>query len=57
MKVNQKLKLCIISNLYLLIIIIVVIAMFSSNNDKYWNYGPSPNLVIMSVEINTWNKY
>ena len=53
----MKLKLCVISNLLLLIVIIGIIISFSSREDKYWNYGPNVDLMVISVKIDTWIKY
>ena len=57
MDINSKLKLCVISNLFLLIIIMGVIIIFSSREDKYWNWGPNKDLLVISVKIDTWVKY
>jgi len=57
MDINTKLKLCVISNLFLLFIIIGVIIIFSSREDKYWNWGPNKDLLVISVKIDTWVKY
>jgi len=57
MDINTKLKLCVISNLFLLIIIVGIIIVFSSREDKYWNVGPNKDLLIVSVKIDTWTKY
>ena len=57
MDINKKLRLCVISNLILLFIIIGVIIIFSSREDKYWNYGPNKDLLVMSVKIDSWQKY
>ena len=46
MDINRKLRLCVISNLFLLFIIIGVIIIFSSREDKYWNYGPNKDLLL-----------
>jgi len=57
MDINTKLKLCVISNLFLLFIIIGVIIIFSSREDNYWNWGPNKDLLVISVKIDTWVKY
>ena len=54
MNVNQKLKLCVISNAFLLI---MVITLCGSKENKYWNIGPNNKLIIINVNINTWFKY
>ena len=57
MDINKKLKICVISNMILLFIIIGVIIIFSSREDKYWNWGPNKDLLVISVKIDTWIKY
>lgn len=57
MDVNTKLKICVISNIFFLVVIIITILTFSSREDKYWNWGPNEDLLIVSVKIDTWVKY
>jgi hypothetical protein len=57
MNVNQKLKLCVISNAFLLIIVIMVITLCGSKENEYWNIGPNNKFIIINVHINTWFKY
>lgn len=57
MEINRKLQLCVLSNAFLLIIFITLLFRFSSNQNPYWNYGPNNKLTIISVHIDTWNKY
>ena len=57
MNVNKQLRLCVFFNGLLLFMTIVIILAFKSSQDKYWNYGPSDELVIISVKIDTWRKY
>jgi hypothetical protein len=52
-----RLKKCIIANFTLLILMIVIISIFKEPDDKYLRIGPNENLIVMSVKINTVNKY
>ena len=56
-KVNQRLKLCVIGNFLVLAFIITLIIMFDDSGSKYWRFGPFEDLIIVSVNINTWLKY
>ena len=55
---HKKLKACILANSVLLIIIIIILSIFRSESaDKYWNYGPNKDLILISIQIDTWKKY
>jgi hypothetical protein len=56
-KVNQRLKLCVIGNFVVLAFIIILIIMFDDSESKYWRFGPFDDLIIVSVNIDTWLKY
>lgn len=57
MNINKQLRLCVFFNGLLLSFTVVIILAFKSSQDKYWNYGPSDELVLISVKIDTWRKY
>lgn len=57
MNVQQKLLYCLCINGALLIFIIVLVSIFADRSDKYFSHGPSDELRIMSVIINTNIKY
>ena len=52
----NKLKWCLLGNLLVLILVISLAIVFKDNSD-YWNVGPNDKLIIISVQINTMNKY
>jgi len=54
---NNRLKYCIITNFLLLSIIIGFIAIMKEPGDKYFRIGPSSDLTIMSVKINSTERY
>lgn len=56
---NPKNKVCLtlFGNLFLIIIIIIIIFIFQSENSTYFRFGPSNNLIVISVSIDTWTKY
>lgn len=56
--VKDKLKLCIIANIGLLCFLIVICWTFSEyGKDKYMKVGPSPDLMLLGIKIDTWGKY
>lgn len=57
MNVNQKLKICVISNLVILIGIILIVSLCGSKENAYWNIGPGDGLVLINIHIDTWDKY
>jgi len=54
---NNRLKYCIITNFLLLSIIISFVAIMKEPGDKYFRMGPSNDLTIMSVKINSIGRY
>ena len=57
MKNNYKLRYCVILNFTLFFIILFVILICKDNNNYYMTYGPNDNLYILSIKINTQQKY
>jgi hypothetical protein len=57
MNENKKVKLCFILNLILLIIVIVLNIIFASDTNKYLRFGPNNDLIVISVKIDTFEKY
>lgn len=54
---KNKVKLCLISNLFLLFLISALIWIYQSTDSTYFRFGPSSNLVVISVVIDSWLKY
>ena len=57
MKNNYKLRYCVILNFILFFIILFVILICKDNNNYYMTYGPNNNLYVLSIKINTPQKY
>jgi hypothetical protein len=57
MKNNYKLRYCVILNLILFLIILFVVMICKDNNNYYMTYGPNENLYVLSIQINTPQKY
>ena len=57
MKNNYKLRYCVILNFLLFFIILFVILICKDNNNYYMTYGPNDNLYVLSIKINTQQKY
>ena len=57
MKNNHKLRYCVIINFILFLIILFVILICKDNNNYYMTYGPNDNLYVLSIKINTIEKY
>lgn len=57
MKNNYKLRYCVILNFILFFIILFVILICKNNNNYYMTYGPNDNLYVLSIKINTQQKY
>ena len=56
MRSLDKLKYSVLGNLCILMVVILI-AILCKDNSDYWNWGPSKNFVVVSVHIDTWQKY
>ena len=54
---NKKVWLCLIGNFITMILVLVVVTIFRSDKSTYFKFGPSEDLIVISVEINTWKKW
>ena len=54
--IRNKLKWCVIGNTSVLLMLIVVIFAFD-NDGRYARFGPSDELIVISVKIDTFAKY
>ncbi len=57
MKNNKKMKICLISNIFLLASILLILIIFGADKTTYWNFGPNTSLVVINIKIDTWVKY
>lgn len=54
---NKRLKKYVLLNIILLCFISTGIILFRSPKDKYFRYGPNEDLLVLSTNIDTWEKY
>ncbi len=54
---REKLRFCVIVNSVLLIGIVSMVSIFADPNNSYLQIGPNDTLVVISVKIDTMNKY
>ena len=54
---KQRLKICIIGQILLLIIVLTTTALLANKDSLYYRFGPSEDLIVISVKINTWLRY
>ena len=52
---KQRLKICIIGQVLLLISVIIPTVLLANKESTYYRFGPSKDLIIISVKINTWD--
>ena len=55
--INRKLKICLVCNLLLLIFVISIVMIFKDDRSKYLRWGPQDDLIIISVAVDTYDKY
>lgn len=56
-KNNYKLRYCVFINFILFLIILTVVLICKDNSNYYMSYGPNENLYVLSIKINTYQKY
>ena len=56
MKAKTKLKYCVTGNTLLLVVIVIIITHYQ-HESKYFRFGPSNDLIVISVNINTNARY
>lgn len=56
---NQKTKLfhCVWVNIILLSVIVFLVFTFNDGSSSYFRWGPQEDLVLISIKINTWERY
>jgi hypothetical protein len=54
---NDKVRFCLVLNVISLLFVIILICIFKDNSSKYFRLGPSDNLTVISVNIDTWFKW
>ena len=54
---KQRLKICIIGQVLLLISVIITTVLLANKESTYYRFGPSEDLIIISIKINTWTRY
>jgi len=57
LKTNHKVWLCLLGNTLTMITIIILIIIFRDPSSKYFRLGPNDDLIVISVNINTWIKW
>ena len=56
MKAKTKLTYCVAGNILLLVVIVIIITHYQ-HESKYFRFGPSNDLIVISVNINTNDRY
>ena len=57
MTAKHKLFWCLLTNIIILFFVFVLIIVYKSDDSKYFRFGPQEDLIVISVQINTINKY
>ena len=56
MRISTRTKVCLLVN-FLGLCGIIIFILCTSDMDKLFEYGPSANLTVMSIKVDTWSKY
>lgn len=57
MNTRKKIRYCLFFNLLILLFTIMLVLLFRDENSKYFRFGPYEDLVLVSVQIDTWTKW
>ena len=57
MNINKKLQLCIFVNMCLLGLIVIPVVILNDGTSSYFRFGWHEDLVLISVKINTMERY
>lgn len=54
---SRKVWLCLIGNVIAMITTLIIVCIFRDDSSTYFRFGPSEDLIVISVLINTWGKW
>ena len=54
---SRKVWLCLIGNIITMILVLIFVCIFRDDSSKYFRFGPNEDLIVISILINTWNKW
>jgi len=54
---KQRLKICIVGQFLLLISAIIPTILLANKDSTYYRFGPSTDLIIISIKIDSWTRY
>jgi hypothetical protein len=54
---SKKVWLCLIVNFITMLLVLIIVSIFRSEKSTYFKFGPSKDLIVISVEIDTWIKW
>jgi hypothetical protein len=54
---RKKVVICVLVNAVLAVLMGIMIVAFRDADSKYFRFGPQPDLIIISVLIDTWGKW
>ena len=54
---NRKVWVCLFGNFITMIAVLCFVCIFRDDSSTYFRYGPHDDLIVISICINTWNKW
>ena len=54
---KQRVKICIIGQALLLVSALIPTILLANKKSTYYRFGPSEELIIISIKIDTWTRY
>jgi hypothetical protein len=54
---NHKVWLCLFGNIITMLVVLIIVSIFRDGDSKYFRFGPNEDLIVISIRIDTWNKW
>jgi len=54
---SKKVWFSLIVNFITMLLVLIIVSIFRSEKSTYFKFGPSKDLIVISVEIDTWKKW
>ena len=54
---SEKVWYCLIGNIVMMIVVLTMVCIFRDDKSKYFRIGPYDDLIVISIRIDTWNKW
>ena len=54
---SRKVWLCLWGNIFTMSLVLAIVCIFRDDESKYFRFGPYPDLIVISIRIDTWARW